>query len=372
MPPSAPNALDELSQRLLNALQVAIPLVPSPWAALAAELGTTESEILARLSALRTPQPPARPLIRQISAIFDSKSLGYASTLIAARIEEAHLEEAAAIINRHPGVSHNYRRNHAFNLWYTLAVPPDSALGLERTVDILHRQSGALSTRMLPTLKLFKIGVKFDLTADADAPVDTTSVATTAAPAYDESRREAASSRPLTETDKRLIRILQQDLPLIAEPFAPWAAQAGVTVAELLAAASDYLSRGLMRRFSAVLRHREAGFSANAMGVWAVPADPSDAQDTFGRAAAAFPAVSHCYLRRSYPDWPYTLFTMVHAPTQPDCEKVLAAISAATGVRDYAALYSTKEYKKVRVQYFLPDIPAWEQAVLATPEGRTP
>jgi DNA-binding Lrp family transcriptional regulator len=117
-----------------------------------------------------------------------------------------------------------------------------------------------------------------------------------------------------------------------------------------------------MRRFSAVLRHREAGISANAMGVWAVPAEQAE---SFGARAAEFPAVSHCYLRQSWPDWPYTIFTMVHAPTQEKCEAVLAEISAATGVTNYSALYSSKEYKKVRVQYFTPDVAAWEARAMS-------
>jgi siroheme decarboxylase len=345
--------LDPLDQQLLNVLQTQIPFVARPFAQLADQLHTTEADLLARIQALKG-TPEKRGIIRQISAIFDSKSLGYHSTLVAARIDEDVLDAAAAIINRHPGVSHNYRRNHAFNLWYTLAVPPDSALGLQQTLAILHEQSGSHSTRMLPTLRLFKIGVKFDMTADADSEAP---AASSSAPAYTEAQREIASARPLTATDKEMIRILQQDLPIVAEPYALLAQRTGVSVDVLLAAAQEFLDRRLMRRFSAVLRHREAGISANAMGVWAAPAEQTE---SFGTTAAGYPAVSHCYLRQSYPDWPYNIFTMVHAPTQAQCEAVLAAISAATGVKEYAALYSTKEYKKVRVQYFTPDVSQWE------------
>jgi hypothetical protein len=112
-----------------------------------------------------------------------------------------------------------------------------------------------------------------------------------------------------------------------------------------------------MRRFSAVLRHREVGVSANAMGVWIVPLEK---QDTFGQLAAQNAAVSHCYARPTYPDWPYSLFTMVHGTTREQCESALAAISATTGVKDYSWLYSTVEYKKVRVKYFVGDIEDWE------------
>ncbi|HVT80041.1 MAG TPA: Lrp/AsnC family transcriptional regulator [Phycisphaerae bacterium] len=333
---------------LLNLLQTQIPLVPRPFAALAQRLDASEEEVLARVRHLRAPAPPAKPIIRQISAIFDSGSLGYRTTLVAAKIPDDQLDAAAAIINRHPGVSHNYRRNHAFNLWYTLAVPPDSALGLEKTLDVLHRQSGSLSTRMLPTLRLFKIGVKFDLSSEGDVTARNT----------DQGIREKPAAAALTEQDRGMIRVLQQDLPLVEEPFTAWAAQAGVSVESLLARAQEFLDRKLMRRFSAVLKHREAGISANAMGVWEVPAEQHEA---FGKIAASFSAVSHCYLRSTWEDWPYSIFTMVHAPTREQCETVLAAISKETGVTRYGALYSSTEYKKVRVKYFTPEIGEWER-----------
>jgi DNA-binding Lrp family transcriptional regulator len=140
-------------------------------------------------------------------------------------------------------------------------------------------------------------------------------------------------------------------------PFDAWARQAQVTTAELLAAAWRFKDDKRMRRFSAVLRHREAGFSANAMGVWAVPASKAE---EFGEAAATFAAVSHCYLRPTYEDWPYNVFTMVHAPTQEKCQEVLAAIAEVTGIDRFDALYSTREFKKTRVKYFTGDTEQWE------------
>ena len=116
-----------------------------------------------------------------------------------------------------------------------------------------------------------------------------------------------------------------------------------------------------MRRFSAVIRHRQAGFGANAMGVWPVP---PERQEKFGQIAASFSAVSHCYLRPTYQDWPYSIFTMVHGQTREECEKVLAEISRTTGVTEYRALYSSQEFKKVRVKYFMGDIEAWEDEAL--------
>lgn len=332
----------DLDTALLDLVQEEIPLCRRPFAELACRLDVDEAMVLERLWALH--DGPAAP-IRQMSAIFDSKSLGYESTLVAAKVEESRIAEAAAIISRHPGVSHNYRRDHAYNLWYTLAVPPDTRLGLNKTIEILHRQSGSLATRILPTLKMYKIGVKFDLGSSAGR--SRTSVAP----------RHRPAPLSLTEPYKRMIRALQRDLPIVSAPFDDLARLAEVSVEELLTTADLFLRRGLMRRFSAVLRHRELGFDANAMGVWPVPAAQ---QDAFGEAAARFPEVSHCYLRPAYVDWPYTIFTMIHAKDREQAGAILNGISDATGMKDYSVLYSTEEFKKVRVRYFEADIAGWE------------
>lgn len=340
--------VNETDARLLNAVQEGVPLVERPFAEVGRGLGMEEEVVLRRLRVLK--EGP-RPAIRQISAIFDTKALGYRSTLVAAQVAPERIDAAAAVISRHPGVTHNYQRNHAFNLWYTLAVPSDSQLGLEKTLEILHRQSGAISTRMLPTLKLFKIGVRFNLSEDAEV------TARSDRPGFGEQQRRAAEGFVVTEGHKRMIRALQQDLPLIRRPFDDWAGAAGVSVAELLEAARAYQGQSVMRRFGAVLHHREVGFSANAMGAWAVGAEE---QESFGQAAARYEAVSHCYLRPTYPDWPYSIFTMVHARDEAGCRSVLEAISVETGVSDYAALFSSVQYKKVRLKYFTGEIEAWE------------
>jgi len=345
--------LDNIDRRILDLVQAEVPLVPRPFATLAQRAGIDEKEMIRRVRSLK--ESPR--VIRQISAIFDSNALGYRSSLVAARIEPSRLDEAAGVVSRHPGVSHNYRREHEFNLWYTVAVPPDSRLGLERTIEILHRQSGAISTRLLPTLRRYKIGVRLDLSGESDS-----------APKKLWSSEEGAPESgigELTEDDKRIIRIAQADLPIVERPFDAWAEEAGCSVADLLEAIRRFEQAGKMRRFSAVLRHREAGFSANGMGTWIVPAGE---EDHFGATAAGFAEVSHCYLRPTYPDWPYNVFTMVHAQSSAACEAVLGRIGEATGVKDFSCLYSTHEYKKVRVKYFTPEIGEWEAGVLGAGE----
>lgn len=341
--------LNENETKLLNVVQEEVPLSARPFATIAERVGLSEDEALDLLRQLRGGE---RPIIRQISAIFDTKALGYQTSLVAASVPEERLDAAAAMISAHPGVSHNYKRENRYNLWYTLAVPPDSKLGLEGTIDILHRESGATQTRLMPTLKLYKIGVKLNLGGEDVA-------ARSDRPAFNEEDRDIATTLEITDVDKRMISVLQQDLPIEARPYDAWAKQAGVSVEELLDAAKRYQTQKRMRRFSAVLHHREAGFMSNGMGVWIV--EPAR-QEEFGRTAASFSAVSHCYLRPTYPDWPYSMFTMVHAKSKEGCNEVMEAISKATNVTEYAALYSTKEYKKVRVKYFTKEAEQWEQA----------
>jgi DNA-binding Lrp family transcriptional regulator len=330
--------------RLLDLLQSEFPLVERPFAAIADRIAMSEEQVLSRVAALKG---KSTGVIRQISAIFDSRALGYESSLVAAKIDPSKIDAAAAEISRHPGVSHNYARAHAYNLWYTVAVAPDSKLGLKRTVDILHARSGAQVTRLLPALRMFKIGVKFNLSGESDL----------AARDHDQEIHKAPPKANLTARNKAMIRVLQRifrSSPVRStigrrKQIAAW---------RIFWPPRTLLSRvGAMRRFSAVLRHRDAGFGANAMGAWVVP---PDAQEQFGALAAQFAAVSHCYLRPTYEDWPYSIFTMVHGKQASDCEAVLAEISRASGITEYKALYSTHEYKKIRVKYFTPEIERWE------------
>jgi DNA-binding Lrp family transcriptional regulator len=336
--------MDSIDKDLLNLIQREFPLEREPFEAIGRDLGLPGDEVIRRIDALKRGR-----VIRQISAIFDTRVLGYQSSLVAARIPPEKLNSAAKAINSHPGVSHNYERNNEFNLWYTVAVPPDSRLGLEGTVEVLHKISGAEKTRTLPTLKLFKIGVTLDMREGATAKKE--------APQYGETDRQSAD-RNISEDDKAAIRALQEDVPLTPRPFDLWGRQVGLSSEELLERAYDLQGRKIMRRFSAVLYHRKAGFRANAMGVWVVP---PERVDEVGNVFAQYQAVSHCYQRPVYEDWPYALFSMVHGRTEAECESVLDAMAAETGLTERASLYSTREYKKTRVRYFTPEMEAWEK-----------
>ncbi len=342
---SGSRILDGIDKEILNLIQRDFPLEREPFAAVGRAVGISGQEVIRRIEAMKKGR-----VVRQISAIFDTRVLGYESSLVAARIPPDRLAEGAKAINSHPGVSHNYERDNHFNLWYTVAVPPDSRLGLEGTVEVLHRISGAESTRILPTLKLFKIGVTLDMKEGATARKE--------APAYGHADREGAD-RNITEEDKEAIRVLQEDIPLTSRPFDLWARRMGLSSGEeLLERAEDLRRRKIMRRFSAVLYHRKAGFRANAMGVWKVP---EERVDEVGTMFAHYQAVSHCYERPTYEDWPYNLFSMVHGRSKEECEAVLDAMAEESGLTERLSLYSTREYKKTRVRYFTPEMEAWER-----------
>jgi DNA-binding Lrp family transcriptional regulator len=322
--------LEPVDRALLEQIQAEFPLVPQPFAAQGEALGLDENDVLARVRRLK-----GEGIIRQIGAIFDTQRLGYRSTLVAFHVGDGRVEDVASRISAHPGVSHNYVRPHHYNLWFTLAVPPG-----QKTEDELSRL--AQQTRVddwlnLPALRVFKIRTHFSLDEDGVQTTDTRP-------------QVKAPSRDLAPTDIPFIRALQQDLPLVPRPFAKIAERLGLSEEELLDKARELAGTGIMRRFSAVLRHRRIGYTANGMVCWVVP--ESQIAEV-GRVAAGYSQVSHCYQRPAYPpDWPYTLFTMVHGQTRAEVESVVAEIARETGLDRYTVLYSTREYKKERVRYF--------------------
>ena len=153
-----------------------------------------------------------------------------------------------------------------------------------------------------------------------------------------------------TEQEKNVLRILQADLPDSLTPYADIAAMTGVTEADVLELVRALRADGAIRRFGASIKHQKTGWSANIMVAWRVSEADADA---CGRSAAAHDRVSHCYFRPSpTPDWPYTLYTMVHGRSRDECLAVVEALRAGGLPDDYAMLDSLKELKKISMTYF--------------------
>ena len=327
-----------MKQEILSRIQKKFPLVPKPFEAIANELGMTEAEVLSILQEEKT-----NKIIRQTSAIFDTKRLGYTSSLVAFKIAPEKIDAAVEVINAHPGISHNYERNHDFNIWFTLAVAPDSRLGLEKTLEILAKETEAEDYIMLPTLKLFKISVKLNTTGKDEKK--------------EKVKRVKHSEIELTPLHHEVIKRAQYDIAIESEPFKKTIDELGISYERFFAILVELQEAGIMRRFASILNHRKAGFNANAMVVWDVDAEKGEA---IGETAAAFSAVSHCYLRPKYANWPFNLFTMVHGKTTEETNGIIAEMAKEIDAKSHMPLYSSREFKKVRIEYFTPAFEAWE------------
>ena len=325
--------MDKLDTEILNEIQWTFPLVVRPFDAIATKFVISPDEVKDRLNHLKR-----KGVLRQLSAIFDTRKLGYTSSLVAMEIEPDKLEYIAHQINKHPGVSHNYEREHQFNLWFTLAVPPGS--DLEKELDKFSKLDGIKKTRMLPTLQLFKIGVKLDMVDDKKHEIKPS-----------EAKKKVIDTKFVaTEDDKKFIRELQKDMEITDRPFQKAAENLGITEEQIFEKLHYYEEIGVMRRYAAILRHREAGFTANGMIVWKVP---KERIYEVGNKLGAFPQVSHCYERPVYSDWPYNVFSMIHCKSFDEAGEVAVQIQKQIDVDEYKILFSSREFKKTRVEYFV-------------------
>jgi DNA-binding Lrp family transcriptional regulator len=323
---------DPLDGQLLNLLQTDFPLVVRPFREMGQRLGMEEEEALKRVSRMKE-----QGLIRRISAVIDWRKLGFRSTLVAISLPEERLDKAASIINKHPGVTHNYARRHRFNLWFTLTLPPEG--DPDREAHLLSSQVRAEAALSLPALKVFKITATFNM-LDSSSPIMET--------ASKGNGEVAPSPSSLSSEDMAVLRGLNRDLPLEESPFEFAANLAGLSMEGLLDRSRALLQSRVVRRFGAVVHHLRAGFNANALSCWRIPAERIEA---VGTEVASFATVSHCYERRVNSEWPHNLFAMLHAEDEKTCQASARNIATATGIADYVLLFTQREYKKERLGY---------------------
>jgi len=318
---------------LIKAIQEEIPIVERPFGEIGKSLDIGEDDVIKAIEKLKEDK-----VIRQISPIYDTRMLGYDSSLVAFKVKPERIEEVASFINTHPGVSHNYERTHEFNLWFTIAVPPDVGVSLEDTVRYMAEKADAWDYKILRTKRVFKIGVKLSYESLMER---------------EEVSLKSYDYRPLTEEEKLIVRITQEDMPLVSRPFDYYAKRLNMKEDELIEKLLEFKERGILRRISAILYHRKVGFTANAMTVWKVK---EDMIEEVGRYLASFKSVSHCYERSG---WDYNLFAMIHGKEKEEVKDLVRGISQEIGLKDYALLFSTREFKKRRISYFSEDFYRW-------------
>jgi len=332
--------MDDLDKKLLTAIQSGLPAAERPFDALAARLGIGADDLLGRLRRLAQ-----AGVIRRIGPIFDSRRLGYASTLVAARVPPDRLVEVAERVSRLPGVTHNYERRHAWNLWFTLAAPSSEAI--ERMLDGLRRETGIHEFHSLPAEAVYKIRVQFDL---AEENGEASPISGGWHPQAKSLGGGTPITPPISTEQKELVRLIQDGLALEREPLKSVASRLDWTPAQVAEQIRQWLASGVIRRFGAVLGHREAGYAANGMAAFRVA---PDSVDEAGRLAAVRPEVSHCYRRPAIPDFQYNLYAMIHGRSEDEVRAAAAQIATETAAEAHEVLFSVREFKKVAMRYFV-------------------
>ena len=340
--------LSILDFALVNDWQREFPLTERPYAELARRLGASETTVIERLQALA-----ADGTISRIGAVFRPHTLGW-STLAAVAAPEHRIEAVARIISDYPEVNHNYEREHAFNLWFVATAPSQ-----ERVTQVLAEIGHAAGSRVLdlPMLEDFHIDLGFDLRNGRLLPARR--------PHQDPLRRPQETSTPptLERADYALADALEGGITLSPQPYAVLATRLGCSEEAVLGRIARLLKLGVIRRFGVVVRHRELGYSANAMVVWDVP---DDRVSEVGRRLASQSAVTLCYRRpRRLPDWRYNLFSMVHGQDRQAVMAEIERMRESLGLQHIACqpLFSHRRFKQCGARYSLAAIN--EQAIAA-------
>lgn len=321
------NGIDPIDFRLLNDWQRGLPLTTRPFLALAEALSSSETEVIERLVRLRH-----TGFVSRVGAVFRPHWLGW-STLAAVSVPKNQVERAAALINAHPEINHNYEREHTWNLWFVVTAP--DRVHVNRVLDTIGRETGSRVLN-LPMLEDYHLDLGFDL----QHPGIRTAT-----------RQPLPKPETVSPIDLQVAHALEGGLELTSHPYAALAANCGLSEPAFLNRVSYLIEAGIIRRYGVIVRHRELGYTANAMVVWNIPDHEVSA---IGAALGKQGCVTLCYQRpRQLPYWPYNLFTMVHGQ---DRAAVLSEIDdlrhhLAPAHYDSATLFSLRRFKQCGARY---------------------
>lgn len=331
--------LSPKDKRILAELQNDFPLVPDPFAVVARRLKMEAGQFLVAVRALER-----RKLIRYIGATFDVRKAGCVSTLAALEVPRERIAATAAYIAGQPRITHNYLRPGRMNMWFT--VSGFSAGDNGRLIEGIRKRCGLTAALDLSTEKVYKIDARFELRTSAPLRRELGTAA--AAIGRGAACRCTVAVRRRVVVPARLLAPLSASLAVVPRPFAGIGRRYGLSEKQVIAAFKKYLDSGFIRRCGAVLEHRRVGLRANVMVAWEVAAKNIDAA---GASMAGIAQVSHCYCRKSYPQWPFNLYTMVHARTPGECRRIIALILRRNKhtIKQYRQLRTLRELKKTRM-----------------------
>ncbi|WP_038055794.1 Lrp/AsnC family transcriptional regulator [Thermodesulfobacterium hydrogeniphilum] len=320
----------KLKKKFLNFIQKDFPLDKRPFLKIAKKFDLEEKDVIKIIKELQE-----KKIIRQISAIFNPQFFGHKSGLFAFKVPEERLSEIIEIINSHPGVSHNYLRNHLYNLWFILVALPEKNL-LEEA-QALAEKCGIKEYLYLPALRIFKISTILNL-GDAKS--------------FSNEQGEFVNSQDcnliFTEFDKKLVKALQEPLKLEKTPFKDIAESLKISEEELFDWIKKMKKKGALRRFGALIKHDKVGYKINVMVAWEVN---KDRLESIAKELIKKPFITHCYERKTYPNWQYNLYTMCHFKEEREKE-IIPALAKKYEIENYLMLETLKEFKKVRLKLF--------------------
>jgi len=319
--------LSTFEKRLCNSLQNGLPISRRPYAKIARQLGADEEKVLEGARRL-----VKRGVIRRIGAAVNWRAIGKASTLVAAHIEQDNLEEVIKVVNGLDGVSHNYLREHHYNLWFTIRA--DSAGQITAVLKKLSRQFG-IEFNSLPAQRTFKLDVRFDAESDGKRLL----------PVLENKHRTLKDERRtsnLSEIDERILDGLQRGLKVVKRPF-DFISEDEFEIADGLLHIEEMMAEGVISRLGAIVDHHKLGFVANAMFV--CRAEKSRVVEV-GLKLAKLKIVSHCYQRKTFAGWPFNIFAMMHGRSLKDIRRVVERFVKAEGVDSFEVLATVRRVSR--------------------------
>lgn len=318
--------LTKLQRQLCNELQKGLTICSRPFADLAKSVESDEEAVLQQIGQLKK-----NGIIRRIAALINHRALGKTSTLATAHVPQENLQEVAEAVSALEGVSHNYLRKHHYNLWFTLQGR--SSEEVELTLSKLSGRLG-IDFNSLPVTHVFKLDVRFDSEDQSQLTENIVEVPT-------------SETVELSESEKRILSKLQEDLDLSAKPF-DFLCNEGFEAEEALQIIQGLIVKGAIRRIAAVVNHRKIGFVHNVMFAGEVP---KNRVVEAGKKLASFRIVSHCYERKTFEGWPYNMFAMMHAVSMGDIQRVIGKFIEAENIDSYELLPTVEELKKKPIKH---------------------
>jgi len=332
--------LDNRDKELLQRLQDAFPVAKSPWAEIGEKLGITAEEVLSRSQRLSSDG-----VIRKLRTILNGQKIAAcSSTLMAMRVPAERMGDVVSVVNEYMSVTHNYQREHDYNLWFTVTTCGSGGKDLRSTVEEIKERTGIPDSDVLdlPTTRVFKVDVRFKFTDFKDNGGGDI-------PKVEMERTKMNTDDTPDETDQAILRAAQEGIPVVKEPFEGIAKEAGINQDEVIARLKKLINSSVIKRLGISVNQRKVGIMANAVVAWKVP---QEQVDSVGNMLASYREITHCYERVTMPEkWEHNLFTVIHGYTRESVEEIAERLSKVVGISDFLVLFSNEQFKRTSVMH---------------------